>query len=98
MKKTLLSVLLLSLSLPAFAGDRGHHSYYESHHGSHHSDSRWVGPLILGTFIGGVVGYTLSKPSQPTVIYTERRIPSRYRSEFIYEEHCDCYRRVLIEE
>lgn len=99
MKKTLLFALLLSLSLPAVADKRGHHGNYHNHGSSHHhSDNQWVGPLILGGVIGGVVGYTLSKPSQPTVIYTEKRIPERYRSEFIYDENCDCYRRVLIED
>lgn len=57
--KKLLVIGLLALSSSAFA--HGPHGY---HHG-YHGHNNWVAPLI----IGGVVGYTINRPPQPTVVY-----------------------------
>lgn len=77
---------------------------YSSPH--HHND--WIAPL----FIGGVLGYILSSPRQPSVTYVDT--PSNvtyiqsssvpvtyvpgptYREEWVYFEDCDCQRKVLV--
>ena len=70
MKKVLASVILLAMSLPAFAQHRHHHHHYHNRHW--HPNHGWVVPAL----IGGAVVYAATRPSpvivqQPPVIVSE---------------------------
>lgn len=58
MKKILLGCLF-AVSASAFA--HGPHGYYHGYH--YHNHNNWVAPLI----VGGVIGYTISRP--PAQVY-----------------------------
>jgi hypothetical protein len=66
----------------------------------HHNDNRhefrnhganWVIPLV----VGGVIGYTFSRPEQERVVVYSQ---PRYHEEWVYMRDCDCKRRVMVEE
>ena len=62
MKRILAISLLCLASVPAMAQHRHHGGYHHRHH--HHSGGHWVAPLILG----GVVGYAITRNSEPIVV------------------------------
>lgn len=87
------AVLVLALGFSgaqARGGDDRHHNRH-SHHSHHASSAQWIVPLV----IGGVVGYTLSRP-QTISVATYTPAP-RYAEEWVYFGDCDCKRRVLVE-
>lgn len=60
--KKLLAVLLLTVSVSAFAQHHhhGHHGYWR-----HHGGNNWV--WVAPALIGGIIGYEISR-SQPPVV------------------------------
>ena len=77
-KKILIFLAALSISSAALADGRHHGRHYGGHYGGHHSN-QWVGPLIGGIIIGGV----LSQRSQPVYVDPPRYYapPPRYYAE-----------------
>jgi hypothetical protein len=62
--KKYLAILLLALSVPAFAQHHGHGHY--GHHGYwHRGGNNWV--WVAPTIIGGVIGYEIAR-NQPSVV------------------------------
>lgn len=71
MKKFITVILLCAASVPAVAQHRHSHGPYATgvphHHHYHHYKDRsgnWVAPLI----IGGVIGYAITRNSDPVVV------------------------------
>ena len=65
MKKIVVSLLLMVLSVPALAqhyGHHGHHGYWR--HASGPNPWVWVAPTI----IGGVIGYEIARNQPPVVV------------------------------
>jgi hypothetical protein len=63
MKKLLASLLIVSVTFPAFAGPHGHgHGYW--HRGGGGNNWHWVAPAL----IGGVIGYEISRNQQPVIV------------------------------
>ena len=71
MKKILTGALLLALASSALA----QYGHYRPHHFRHHSDDRWIAPLILGGIVGAVIVRESQKPpvvvQQPPVIINQ---------------------------
>jgi len=70
--------------------------------GWHHTWG-WVTPVL----IGGVVGYTISKATEPKVIVYPQPLPPQpvqssplpqqiYQKTLMWETSCGCYREILI--
>lgn len=80
-KKMLAVVLSLSILAPSVAladnWRHGHGRHYDYH--GHHNSDRWVGPLIGGIILGGV----LSQRNQPVYVDPPRyhAPPPRYYTE-----------------
>lgn len=95
MKKTLLALLLASLSTTAFADGRYGHGY------------RGGGNVLLPLIVGGTLGYIIAQPRQQIIIVQEPQyaplpsyVPANepiYRYENIYDANCNCYRQVLVQ-
>lgn len=105
--KRYLAAITLALAATVVQAQHYHGHYprpatpYYHHH--HHNSSNWITPLI----IGGVVGYTLSRP---TVVYPAPiqtippgtpaamlpPAPINYHYEQILDAGCNCYRWVLL--
>jgi hypothetical protein len=58
--KKVLALVLLSVSITAFAQHYGHHGYWRRDG----SNWGWVAPVI----VGGVIGYEMARPTPPVVI------------------------------
>ena len=120
MKIFLVSVLAALSIHSAYAGNRHeghrewrhegrHDGHYESRHNGHHESNygsigRWIGPALLGGFIG----YELARPHatytqpvyQPPVIVQEEvytgAAPQPVYNEFVeYYPSCNCYMHIL---
>jgi len=99
MKKTLLALLLASLSTTAFADGRYGHGY-RAHGGG-------GGNVLLPLIVGGTLGYIIAQPRQQTIIVQEPQyaplpsyVPANepiYRYENIYDANCNCYRQFLVQ-
>lgn len=97
--KKLLTILLLSLSTMSYADGWHHgggHYVYRPNYG-------WVVPTV----IGGVIVYSVTRPSPPEVVYVPTpvspppsapywRIPADTHWEAILDANCNCYRTVLV--
>lgn len=95
MKKLLCVVAVLACPVTAEAHDRyGYGRHYEG------NGMSWVAPAI----VGGFIGYELSRPHQPQVIYAPQppimtpyvAQPYGYHWETILDSACACYRSVLV--
>jgi len=62
--KTLIAILVLTLSSTAFAQGRGHHGHFRHHHKHWHANTHWVLPAV----IGGAVVYAATRPT-PIVVH-----------------------------
>lgn len=69
--KLALATILIALSTSACAGPRhGHHG-----HGHYHGGSGWVGPMIGGVIIGGILSEAM-RPQPPVVV--QQPLPPPY--------------------
>lgn len=76
--KKLAAVLLLALSIPAWAG---HPGYHHRHHRSMHQH-HWVAPMI----VGGVVTYVLTRPQPPVYTTQPYPAPQPQCTRYIYQD------------
>jgi len=68
MKKIALITALLLASTSAFADRDDYHRGYENHYHHTHGGNGFGG-FIGPALIGGIIGYEIGRPAQPTVIY-----------------------------
>lgn len=59
--KKILAILLLAISIPAFAQ---HHHHHHGHWTRPDNSWNWVAPMIMG----GVITYAVTRPPQPMVV------------------------------
>jgi hypothetical protein len=76
MKKLLITLALVSATIPAFAQYHGHGHYGYGHWQRGYYGGNWVAPLI----IGGAVGYALTRPDpvivqQPVIVQPPVQVP-----------------------
>ena len=98
MKKTILVLLLASLSTTAIAD-----SYYNRNYHGHGNN----GDVLLPLIVGGTLGYIIAQPRQQTIIVQEPQyaplpsyVPANepiYQYQNIYDGNCACYRRALVQ-
>ncbi len=72
--KQFLIGLLITVTIPAWAGDRyhGHRQYHHYHHHHRHQNYNWVAPLVIGGIVGAVIANETQRPAvqqPPVVIY-----------------------------
>lgn len=99
----LLCVVLLAVSGLASADGPGGFRHHEWHHEPRYqSGGDWIGPAL----IGGIIGYEISRQSQPvivqpTVVYPPVSRPPYppygYHYEQMLDAYCNCYRVVLVQ-
>lgn len=95
--KKIFALILVFVTTSVSAQYYHRHPYYNHRHA--HGSHAWVEPLI----IGGIVGFVLSKatqPAPPQIIYVPAGHPPPpigYRYEQILDGNCNCYRWVLVQ-
>ena len=85
MKKILISLALLMVTVPALAQHwrHGHHGHYG--HARHYGHNNWVAPLIIGGVVGAVIA---NRPAQAdTVIVQQQPI-------YVPQESCTPWKEV----
>jgi hypothetical protein len=96
MKKTILVLLLASLSTTAIAD-----SYYNRNYHGHGNN----GDVLLPLIVGGTLGYIIAQPrivvQQPQYTPLPSYVPANnepiYQYQNIYDGNCACYHRVLVQ-
>lgn len=73
MKKILVSLVFLMVTVPALAqhwrhGHHGHHGHARYH--GHYGHNNWVAPLIIGGVVGAVIA---NRPSQADTIIVQQQ-------------------------
>ena len=88
MKKILISLALLMVTVPALAQHwrHGHHGHYgHARHYGHYGHNNWVAPLIIGGVVGAVIA---NRPVQAdTVIVQQQPI-------YVPQESCTPWKEV----
>ena len=94
MKKTLLALLLATISTTAIAD-----GYYNRNYHGNGND------VLLPLIVGGTLGYIIAQPrtvvQQPQYTLLPSYVPANnepiYQYQNIYDGNCACYRRVLVQ-
>ena len=70
MKKILISLALLMVTVPALAQHwrHGHHGHYG--HARYYGHSGWVAPLIIGGVVGAAIA---NRPAQAETVFVQRQ-------------------------
>jgi hypothetical protein len=88
MKKILISLALLMVTVPALAQHwrHGHHIHYgHARHYGHYGQNNWVAPLIIGGVVGAVIA---NRPAQADTIIVQQQ------PVYVPQESCTPWKEV----
>lgn len=103
--KIFIATILVVLSINSAYADSRHGGRHDGRHGGGHGDhGQWIGPALIGGFIGYALAMPrtvyIQPPPQPIVVVPEGNYtgpaPQPVYQEFVeYNASCNCYMHIL---
>lgn len=107
--KKFLAILLMTVSVSAFAWNNGYHGYRGQvyYNNGYYNNNYWVAPALAGMAVGALAARSYYAPPpvtyiqqpvyiQPPVYVQNNPTPIGYTQQQILDANCNCWRTVLV--